>query len=41
MKAADLNINLPLNFNQIVDLVRQLPYKEKLKLSEVLKKETK
>jgi len=36
-----LNINLPLNFNQVVDLVRQLPYKEKLKLSEVLEKETK
>ncbi|MBN2167404.1 MAG: hypothetical protein JW717_14105 [Marinilabiliaceae bacterium] len=41
MEAANLNINLPLNFNQVVDLVRQLPYKEKLKLSEVLKKETK
>lgn len=40
MEAANLNINLPLNFNQVVDLVRQLPYKEKLKLSEVLKKET-
>ena len=41
MKAANLHINLPLNFNQVVDLVRQLPYKEKLKLSEVLKEETK
>lgn len=41
MEAANLNINLPLNFNQVVDLVRQLPYKEKLKLSEVLKKEMK
>ncbi|HNY53280.1 MAG TPA: hypothetical protein PK727_10835 [Bacteroidales bacterium] len=40
MKAADLNINLPLNFNQLVDLVKQLPYKEKLMLTEVLKKET-
>lgn len=40
MKSANLNINLPLNFNQIINLVRQLPYKEKLKLSEVLKKET-
>ena len=40
MKAADLNINLPLNFNQVVDLVKQLPYKEKLRLAEVLKKET-
>jgi hypothetical protein len=35
MEAANLNINLPLNFNQVVDLVRQLPYSEKLKLSEV------
>ncbi len=41
MEAANLNINLPLNFNKVVELVRQLPYKEKLKLSEVLKKETK
>ncbi len=40
MKSANLNINLPLNFNQIINLVMQLPYKEKLKLSEVLKKET-
>lgn len=40
MKAADININLPLRFNQIIDLVKQLPLKEKLKLSEVLKKET-
>jgi len=41
MKAANFNINLPLDFNQVVELVRQLPYDEKLKLSEVLKKETK
>lgn len=41
MGTANLNINLPLNFNQVVDLVRQLPYSEKLKLSEMLKKETK
>jgi hypothetical protein len=41
MKAANLNITLPLNFDQVVDLVRQLPYNEKLKLTEVLKKETK
>lgn len=41
MKAADLNINLPLNFNQVVDLVRQLPYSEQLKLSKVLEKEAK
>ncbi|HEY3369287.1 MAG TPA: hypothetical protein VGK10_00485 [Prolixibacteraceae bacterium] len=41
MKSVHVNINLPLNFNQVVDLVRQLPYKEKLRLTEVLKKETK
>ena len=41
MEAANLNLNLPLNFNQLVDLIRQLPYKEKLRLTEVLKKETK
>jgi hypothetical protein len=40
MKADDLNINLSLNFNQVVELVRQLPYEEKIRLSEVLKKET-
>ena len=40
MEAANLNINLSLNFNQVVDLVRQLPYSEKLKLSEILEKET-
>lgn len=41
MEAADLNINLPLSFNQVVEIIRQLPYNEKLKLSEVLKEETK
>ena len=41
MGVENLNINLPLNFNQVVDIVRQLPYKEKLLLSKVLKKETK
>jgi len=40
MKSANININLPLNFNQVVDLVRQLSNKEKLRLTEVLKKET-
>jgi hypothetical protein len=40
MKAAILNVNLPLHFNQVVDLIRQLPYKEKLRLTEVLRKET-
>jgi hypothetical protein len=41
MEATNLNINLPLNFKRVVDLVKQLPYDEKLKLSEVLEKETK
>lgn len=41
MKAPNLNITLPLNFNQVVDLVRQLPYNEKIKLTEVLKEATK
>jgi len=41
MKSANVNINLPLNFNQVVDIVRQLPHKEKLRLTEVLEKETK
>ncbi len=40
MDTTKVNINLPLDFNQIVSLVNQLPYKEKLKLSEFLKKET-
>ncbi len=35
------NLNVSLNFNQVNDLVKQLPYKEKLKLNEVLKNETK
>jgi len=39
MKTA--NVNLPLNFNQVVDIIKQLPYGEKLKLSEMLKRETK
>jgi hypothetical protein len=40
MRTTELKINLPLNFNQVVDLVKQLPYKEKLKLTQVLKNET-
>lgn len=41
MKNTDLNLNLPLNFNQLVDLVKQLPYREKIELTEVLERETK
>jgi len=40
MEAAKLNINLPLKFNQVVDLVMQLPLSEKIKLSKVLQNET-
>ena len=41
MEAANLNINLPLSFNQVVGIIKQLPYNEKLKLTKVLEKETK
>jgi len=41
MDTSNVIINFPLNFNQVVDIIKQLPYNEKLKLSEVLKKETK
>jgi hypothetical protein len=40
METTTANINLPIDFKQVLSLVRQLPYKEKLKLSEVLKEET-
>jgi len=40
MDSSTISINLPLTFNQLVDIVKQLPYKEKLKLCEVLRKET-
>jgi len=40
MKTLAGNINLPVSFNQIIDLVKQLPYKEKVKLVEVIRKET-
>ncbi|MEN9521939.1 MAG: hypothetical protein RL065_316 [Bacteroidota bacterium] len=38
MKTA--NFNIPLNFNQIFELVKQLPMKEKIKLSKELEKDT-
>ncbi len=41
MKASEHMINLPLSFNQLVNLVRQLPENEKIKLSELLLKEAK
>ncbi len=40
METTKVSINLPLDFKQVLSLARQLPYKEKLKLSEVLKEET-
>ncbi|HBG87234.1 MAG TPA: DUF2281 domain-containing protein [Marinilabiliaceae bacterium] len=40
MKVADLNSNIPINFERIVDLVKQLPDNEKMKLAEVLEYET-
>lgn len=41
MRTANVNINLPLNFNQIVDIIKQLPYNEKIRLTKVLIKDTK
>ncbi len=41
MEALTLDVNLPLNFNQVIDIIRQLPYNEKIKLSELLMQETK
>lgn len=35
----NINLNIPLNFTQVVDIVRQLSPKEKTKLKEVLEGE--
>jgi hypothetical protein len=40
MNTQHVRLNIPLSFNQIIDIVRQLSPKEKLKLSEVLWEET-
>jgi hypothetical protein len=40
MKTGTGSIKLSINFNQVVDLVKQLPYKKKVKLGEVIRKET-
>ena len=40
MRTSADSINLSVNFDQVVDLVKQLPYKEKVKLGEVIRKET-
>lgn len=39
MKPEDLHINLSLNFSQIVDLIKQLPYDKRLKVKELLSEE--
>jgi hypothetical protein len=41
MNSDNLTINLPLSFNQVVEIIRQLPQNEKLKLREFIEKETK
>lgn len=41
MDSATLNINLPLKFEQVIAIINQLPYAEKLKVSESLLKEAK
>lgn len=35
----NINLNIPLNFNQVVDIVKQLSPQEKVKLKEVLESE--
>lgn len=40
MRTPTNSINLSLNFNQVVELVKQLPYKEKVRLGKVIRKET-
>jgi len=36
MNTQHIQLNVPLNFNQVVDIVRQLSPKERIKLKEVL-----
>jgi hypothetical protein len=40
MSTQHIQLNVPLNFNQVIDIVRQLSPKEKLQLSSVLWDET-
>lgn len=40
MRTSTNSINLSLNFNQVVELVKQLPYQEKVRLGKVIRKET-
>ncbi|MBI9038168.1 MAG: hypothetical protein JEY97_08560 [Bacteroidales bacterium] len=39
MEVANNKINIPIDFNQVVEIIKQLPYNEILKLSEVLRME--
>lgn len=41
MKTATTGISLPLSFMQVRHLVKQLPYEEKKKLAEVIRKDMK
>ena len=41
MKTASNSVNVSINFNQIIDLVKQLPYNEKVRLEEVIRSEIK
>ncbi len=36
MDSQNLNINLPLDFNQLIEMIKQLPLNKKLELKEVL-----
>jgi hypothetical protein len=41
MKTSTKSISLSIKFNQLVELVKQLPYEEKVKLWKVIRRETK
>jgi hypothetical protein len=36
MDTQSININLPLDFNQLIEMIKQLPLNKKLELKEVL-----
>ena len=36
MDTQNININLPLDFNQLIEMIKQLPLNKKLELKEVL-----
>jgi hypothetical protein len=35
----NINLNIPINFNQVLDIIRQLSQKDKLKLKNILENE--